>query len=123
MSDEELDTAIAERFKAYKAAVHLPGEFKGRFVSSIRRKRTVRRIWMFGLIGIMSLMCVAIMNFAKPAVASRDVKPALMVATARIIVIVVASIAVVVGMFFLGKCADKRNAETKSDTSSQHDKA
>ena len=38
--------------------------------------------------------------------------------TTRIIVIVVASIAVVVGMFFLGKCA-----ETKSDTSSQHDKA
>lgn len=82
MSDEELDTAIAERFKAYKAGVHLPGEFKGRFVSSIRRKRTVRRIWMFGLIGIMSLMCVAIMNFAKSAVASRDVKPALMAATA-----------------------------------------
>lgn len=41
----------------------------------------------------------------------------------RIIVIVVASIAVVVGMFSLGKCADKRNAETMSDTSSQHDKA
>ena len=39
--------------------------------------------------------------------------------TTRIIVIVVASIAVVVGMFFLGKCAGKGNA----DTSSQHDKA
>ena len=39
--------------------------------------------------------------------------------TTRIIVIVVASIAAVVGMFFLGKCADKGNA----DASSQHDKA
>lgn len=39
--------------------------------------------------------------------------------TTRIIVIVVASIAAVVGMFFLGKCAGKGNA----DTSSQHDKA
>ena len=41
------------------------------------------------------------------------------VMTTKIIVMVVASIAVVVGMFFLGKCADKGNA----DTSSQHDKA
>ena len=39
--------------------------------------------------------------------------------TTNIIVIVVASIAVVVGMFFLGKCADKGN----SDTTSQHGKA
>lgn len=43
--------------------------------------------------------------------------------TTRIIVIVGVSIAVVVGMYFMGKCADKGNAETKSDTSSQHDKA
>ena len=82
MSDEELDTAIAERFKAYEAGIRLPDGFKGRFVSSIRRNRTVRRIWMLGLIGIMSLMCIAVMNFAKPAVASRDMKPALMAATA-----------------------------------------
>ena len=39
--------------------------------------------------------------------------------TTQIIVIVVTSIAVVVGMLFLGKCADKGN----TDTSSQHDKA
>ena len=82
MSDEELDTAIAERFKAYEAEIRLPDGFKGRFVSSIRRNRTVRRIWMFSLIGIMSLMCIAGMNFAKPAVAPRDMKPALMAATA-----------------------------------------
>ena len=81
MNDEELDAAIAERFKAYEAGMHLPDEFKGRFVSSMRRKRTVRRIWMFGLIGIMALACVVIVNFAKPAVASNDVKPTLMATT------------------------------------------
>ena len=81
MSDEDMDTAIAERFKAYEAGIRLPDEFKGRLVSSIRRKRTVRRIWMFGLIGIMSLTCAAIMNFTNPAVASRDMKPALITAT------------------------------------------
>ena len=81
MSDEELDAAIAERFKAYEAGIRLPDGFKGRFVSSMRRKRTVRRIWMLGLIGITAIACVVIVNFTKPAVASRDVKPALMVNT------------------------------------------
>lgn len=81
MSDEELDAAIAERFKAYEAGVHLPDEFKGRFVGSMRRKRTVRRIWVLGLVGIMALACVVIVNFAKPAVASSDVKTALMATT------------------------------------------
>ena len=37
MSDEELDAAIAERFKAYEAGIRLPDGFKGRFVSSMRR--------------------------------------------------------------------------------------
>jgi hypothetical protein len=82
MSDEELDAAIAERFKAYEAGTHLPDEFKGRFVSSMRRKRTVRRIWMLGLIGAMALASVGIVNFAKPAIASSNVKPALMATTA-----------------------------------------
>ena len=78
MSDEELDAAIAERFKAYEAGIRLPDGFKGRFVSSMRRKRTVRRIWMLGLIGIMAIACGVIVNVTKPAVASGDVKPALM---------------------------------------------
>ena len=78
MSDEELDAAIAERFKAYEAGIRLPDEFKGRFVSSVRRKRTVRRLWMLGLIGAMALASVVIVNLTKPAVASGDVKPALM---------------------------------------------
>ena len=78
MNDEELDAAIAERFKAYEAGTHLPDEFKGRFVSSMRRKRTVRRIWMLGLIGITAIACVVIVNFTKPAVVSGGVKPALM---------------------------------------------
>ena len=81
MSDEELDTAIAERFKAYEAGIRLPDGFKGRFVSSMRRKRTVRRIWMLGLIGIMAIACGVIVNVTKPAVASSDVKPALMATT------------------------------------------
>ena len=78
MSDEELDAAIAERFKAYEAGIRLPDGFKGRFVSSMRRKHTVRRIWMLGLIGITAIACVVIVNVTKPAVASGDVKPALM---------------------------------------------
>ena len=81
MNDEELDAAIAERFKAYEAGTHLPDEFKGRFVSSMRRKRTVRRIWMLGLIGIMAIACGVIVIVTKPAVASSDVKPALMATT------------------------------------------
>ena len=81
MSDEELDAAIAERFKAYEAGMHLPDGFKGRFVSSVRRKRTLRRLWMLGLISITAIACVVIVNFTKPAVASRDVKPALMANT------------------------------------------
>ena len=81
MSDEELDAAIAERFKAYEAGMHLPDEFKGRFVSSMRRKRALRRIWMLGLICITAVASVVIVNFTKSAVASGDVKPTLMAHT------------------------------------------
>ena len=82
MSDEELDAAIAERFKAYEAGTHLPDEFKGRFVSSMRRKRTVRRIWMLGLIGAMAAVCVMIAGFAKRDLAYGDTRPAMMARTA-----------------------------------------
>ena len=77
MSDEDLDAAIAERFKAYEAGMHLPDEFRGRFVSSMRRKRALRRIWMLGLICITAVASVVIVNFTKPAVTSGDVKPTL----------------------------------------------
>ena len=43
--------------------------------------------------------------------------------TAKIIVIIGASVATVVGMYFLGKCADKGNDEAKPDAPSEHDKA
>ena len=82
MNDEELDAAIAERFKAYEAGIRLPDAFKGRFVSSVRRKRTLRRLWMLGLIGAMALASVVIVNLTKPAVASSDVKPTLIATNA-----------------------------------------
>ena len=42
--------------------------------------------------------------------------------TTKIIVIIGVSVAAVVGMYFLGRCADRGNAEAKPDTPSQHDK-
>ena len=54
MSDEELDVIISERFKAYEAGIHLPDEFKKRFVGSVRRKR---RSWRAG---VLCLVCVAV---------------------------------------------------------------
>ena len=69
MSDDELDAAIAERFKAYEAGIRLPDEFKGRFIGSVRRKRTLRRLGMLGLIGAMAAVCVTIASFAKRDIA------------------------------------------------------
>jgi len=42
--------------------------------------------------------------------------------TTKIIVIIGVSVATVVGMFLLGKCADRGNAKAKPDTPLQHDK-
>ena len=82
MSDEELDAAIAERFKAYEAGTHLPDEFKGRFIGSVRRKRTLRRLGLLGLIGAMAAACVMIAGFAKMNLACGDTRPAMMARTA-----------------------------------------
>ena len=82
MSDEELDTAIAERFKAYEAGIRLPDGFKGRFIGSVRRKRTLRRLGMLGLIGAMAAVCVTIASFAKRDIACGDTRPAMMARTA-----------------------------------------
>ena len=82
MSDEELDAAIAERFKAYEAGIRLPDEFTGRLIGSLRRKRTLRRLGMLGLIGAMAAVCVAIASFAKRDIAYGDARPALMARTA-----------------------------------------
>ncbi len=69
MSDEELDAALAERFKEYEAGIHLSDEFKERFAGSLRRKRALRRIWALGLLCSTVLAGAAIVNFTKPAVA------------------------------------------------------
>ena len=82
MSDDELDAAIAERFKAYEVGTHLPDEFKGRFIGSVRRKRTLRRLGLLGLIGAMAAVCVMIVGFAKRDIAYGDVRPALVARTA-----------------------------------------
>lgn len=82
MSDEELEAVIAERFKAYEAGTHLPDEFKGRFIGSVRRKRALRRIWMLGLICATAVASVIIVNFAKPNAIREDAKPVLMAHTA-----------------------------------------
>ena len=82
MSDDELDAAIAERFKSYEAGIRLPDEFKWRFIGSVRRKRTLRLLWMLGLIGAMVAVCVMIAGFAKRDLAYGDAHPALMARTA-----------------------------------------
>ena len=82
MSDEELDAAIAERFKAYEAGIRLPDEFKGRFIGSVRRKRTLRRLGLLGLIGAMAAVCMMIAGFAKRDLAYGDTRPAMMARTA-----------------------------------------
>ena len=82
MNDEELDAASAERFKASEAGILLPDEFKGRFIGSVRRKRTLRRLGLLGLIGAMAAVCVMIVGFAKRDIAYGDVRPALVARTA-----------------------------------------
>ena len=82
MNDEELDVVIATRFKAYEAGIRLPEEFKGRFVGSVRRKRTLRRIGMLGLICATVVASVVIVNFAKRNAIREDAKPVLMAHTA-----------------------------------------
>ena len=77
MDDKELDMAIAERFKAYEAGIHLPDEFKGRLVCAVRRKRVWRHIWMLGLICATAVACAAIVNFARPNIVRGDMRPAL----------------------------------------------
>ena len=113
MSDEELDAAIAERFKAYEAGIRLPDAFKGRFVTSVRRKRTLRRLWMLGLIGITAIACVVIVNFNKSAVASRDVKPALMAATAPTNETVKVSYLMLLG--YLRECFSRSRSARRKD--------
>jgi len=82
MRDEELDVIIAERFKAYEAGMHLPDEFKRRFVGSVRRKRTLWRAWMFGLLCITAAVCTLIVQFGKCDPVRNEVCPTLRANTA-----------------------------------------
>ena len=77
MSDDELDAAIAERFKAYEEWIRLPDGFKGRFVGSVRRKRTLRRTCVLGLICATIAVCATVVSLTKPVDASNDTHPSL----------------------------------------------
>ena len=77
MSEAELDAAIAERFKAYEDGVRLPGEFKSRFISLMRRRRTLRRARMFGLVCAAAAAGALIVGLAKPAAVNNDTRLAL----------------------------------------------
>lgn len=82
MSDEELDAAIAERFKAYEAGIRLPGEFKDRFVGSVRRRRVWRRVWMLGLFCAMAAACGTIAHFGGDGAGRGHAVPAMSAASA-----------------------------------------
>lgn len=60
MSDEELETALAERFNDYAAGMRLPEAAKSRFVGVVRRRRAVRRMWTVGLIGVLVVACIGL---------------------------------------------------------------
>lgn len=81
MSDDELDMTIAERFRAYEAGVHLPEEFRGRLVGSVRRRRRLRRAWMLGLFLALAATCVAIAHFGKGDAVRDNTGPSMMAAS------------------------------------------
>lgn len=83
MTDEELDVLLMERFKAYEAGNRLPDGFKERLVGSLRRKRTVRRAWLLGLLCVMTAICAVIMHFSRSDVVRNDGRPSLMANTAQ----------------------------------------
>ena len=74
MSEEELDAAIAERFKTYEEGVRLPCGFKGRFIVSVRRKRTLRCILTLGLICMTAAASVTVANLARPVDTNNSVR-------------------------------------------------
>ena len=82
MSDEELDVMIAERFKAYEAGIHLPDEFKKRFVGSVRRKRILWRAGALCLACVVAAVCIALSCAMRNDTVRSDAHPALMANTA-----------------------------------------
>ncbi len=82
MSDDELDAAIAERFKVYAEGIRLPGEFKGRFVGSVRRKRALRFGWSLGLICAAVAVCATGMSLSRPVGTDGDARPSLTASSA-----------------------------------------
>ena len=78
MNDKELDAAMAGRFKAYGEGIRLPDGFKGRFVGSVRRRRTLRRVvWSFGLLCAAAAVCATAVDLAKPVAVKDDTHPSL----------------------------------------------
>lgn len=77
MSDEELDRAITERFKAYEKGISLPDGFSGRFLGSVRQKRALRRIRTLGLICAATAVCATVAGITKPAAAGGGERPVL----------------------------------------------
>ena len=118
MNEDELDAAIAERFKAYEAGIRLPGEFKGRLVGSIRRKRTLRRIWMFGLICVTAIASVAIANLARPNAMRGGARPALTAHTVPANEVEAVSYWMLLGYLreFFSRFRTARRKEEESDT-------
>ena len=82
MSDEELDVIITERFKAYEAGIHLPDEFKKRFVGSVRRKRILWRAGVLCLACVAAAVCIALSCAMRNDTVRSDAHPALMANTA-----------------------------------------
>ena len=82
MSDEELDVIITERFKAYEAGIHLPDEFKKRFVGSVRHKRILWRAGVLCLACVAAAVCIALSCAMHSDAVCSDARPALITDTA-----------------------------------------
>jgi len=82
MNDEELDAVMAERFKAYEAGIHLPDEFKRRFVGSVQCKRRLCRAGALCLLCVTVAVCIALSCAMRSNTERGDASPTLIANTA-----------------------------------------